>query len=76
MLTVLFELKVFLSCLWMTSETAINLTEAVPRSGSRKVAFVATLSVEVEVPLLQSIDRSACLGKHNWHSIPKSARGK
>ena len=66
MRTVLSALRVFLSFLWMTGETSINLTAAVPSSGSRKVAVVPTLTAEEETRLLQSIDRSTCLGKRNY----------
>lgn len=69
MRTVLSALRVFLSFLWMTGETLINLTAAVPSSGSRKVAVVPTLTAEEEVQLLQSIDRSTCLGKRNYAMV-------
>lgn len=69
MRTVLSALRVFLSFLWMTGETAINLTAAVPSSGSRKVGVVPTLTAEEEVQLLQSIDRSTCLGKRNYAMV-------
>lgn len=69
MRTVLSALRVFLSFLWMTGETAINLTAAVPSSGSRKVGVVPTLTAEEEVQLLQSIDRSTRLGKRNYAMV-------
>lgn len=69
MRTVLSALRVFLSFLWMTGETAINLTVAVPSSGSRKVVVVPTLTAEEEVQLLQSIDCSTCLGKRNYAMV-------
>jgi integrase len=50
----------------MTGETEIKLTAAVPSSCSRKVAVIPTLTAEEEVQLLQSIDRSTCLGKRNY----------
>lgn len=53
----------------MDGETAINLTVAVPSSGSRKVSIVPTLTAEEEAQLLQSIDRSACLGKRNYAMV-------
>ncbi len=65
----LSALRVFLTFLWMSRETAINLAPAVPSSGSRKVAVVPTLSVEEEIQLLQSIDRSTCLGKRNYAMV-------
>lgn len=69
MRTALSALRVFLSFLWMTGETEIKLTVAVPSSGSRKVAVIPTLTAEEEVQLLQSTDRSTCLGKRNYAII-------
>ncbi len=47
----------------------INLTAAVPSSGVRKVAVVPTLTLEEEVQLLSSIDRSTPLGKRNYAMV-------
>ncbi|WP_158303425.1 tyrosine-type recombinase/integrase [Desulfitobacterium hafniense] len=74
MRTVLSALRVFLSFLWKTGETTINLTAAVPSSGSRKVAVVPTLTAEEETQLLQSIDRSTCLGKRNYAMLLLAVR--
>jgi integrase len=69
MRTVLSALRIFLSFLWLTGETRINLTAAVPSSGVRKVAVVPTLTLEEEVQLLNSIDRSTSLGKRNYAMV-------
>ncbi|MEN6320744.1 MAG: tyrosine-type recombinase/integrase [Syntrophaceae bacterium] len=69
MRTVLSSLRMFLSFLWMTGETATNLTAAVPSSGSRKIEVVPTLTATEEVQLLQSMDRSTGLGKRNYAMV-------
>ena len=51
MRTMLSALRNFLSFLWLTRETSINLTAAVPSSGVRKVAVVPTLTPEEEAKL-------------------------
>jgi integrase len=69
MRTVLSALRMFLSFLWMTGETATNLTLAIPSSGARKVEVVPTLTAAEEVQLLQSMERSTALGKRNYAMV-------
>jgi integrase len=69
MRTALSALRAFLAFLWMTGETAINLTAAVPSSGSRKIEVVPTLTTAEEAQLLRSIDRSTLLGKRNYAMV-------
>ncbi|MHC1772369.1 MAG: tyrosine-type recombinase/integrase [Flexilinea sp.] len=69
MRTVLSGLRRFLSFIWMSGETASDLSVTVPGSGCRKVAVVPTLSVDEEKKLLQSIDRSTQRSKRNYAMI-------
>lgn len=69
MRTVLSALRNFLSFLWVTDQSSINLTAAVPSSGVRKRAVVPTLTMEQEVKLLNAIDRSTPAGKRNYAMV-------
>lgn len=69
MRTMLSALRNFLSFLWLTKVTTINLTAAVPSSGVRKSAVVPTLTTEEEVKLLNVIDRSTLAGKRNYAMV-------
>jgi len=69
MRTVLSALRNFLSFLWVTGETSINLIAAVPSSGVRKRAVVPMLTMEQEVELLNAIDRSTTAGKRNYAMV-------
>ncbi len=69
MRTMLSALRNFLSFLWLTKVTTINLTAAVPSSGVRKSAVVPTLTAKEEGKLLNVIDRSTLAGKRNYAMV-------
>jgi len=69
MRTMLSALRNFLSFLWLTKVTTINLTDAVPSSGVRKSAVVPTLTTDEEVKMLNIIDRSTLAGKRNYAMV-------
>lgn len=69
MRTVLSALRSFLKYLYKESATKEKLVLAVPSSGSRRTAVVPTITQEEEDRLLQSIDRSTCIGKRNYAMV-------
>ncbi|WP_407272970.1 tyrosine-type recombinase/integrase [Radiobacillus sp. PE A8.2] len=69
MRTVLSALRSFLKYLYKESATNEKLVLAVPSSGSRRTAVVPTITQDEEDRLLQSIDRSTCIGKRNYAMV-------
>ncbi|GGE53490.1 hypothetical protein GCM10011391_35430 [Pullulanibacillus camelliae] len=69
MRTVLSALRSFLKLLYKEGMTNEKLVLAVPSSGSKKTAVVPTITQDEEKHLLQSIDRSTCIGKRNYAMV-------
>lgn len=69
MRTVLSALRSFLKFLYKEKTTKEKLVLAVPSSSSRKTSVVPTITKEEENCLLQSIDRSTCIGKRNYAMV-------
>lgn len=69
MRTVLSALRFFLKFLYKEQITKVKLVLAVPSSSSRKTSVVPTITKDEENSLLQSIDRSTCLGKRNYAMV-------
>jgi len=69
MRTVLSALRSFLKYLYKESATKEELVPAVPSSGSRRTAVISTITQEEEDRLLQSIDRSTCIGNRNYAMV-------
>lgn len=69
MRTVLSALRSFLKFLYKERMTTEKLVLAAPGSGSRKTTVVPTITEDEEKRLLQSIDRSTCIGKRNYAMV-------
>ncbi len=65
----LSALRSFLKFLYKEKKAKDKLVLAVPSSGSRKTSVVPTITKDEENRLLQSIDRSTCIGKCNYAMV-------